>query len=167
MGAGTGTGSDTTFNDCGIAYGHAYSVLAAFQMTDSTTSTTYDMIMLRNPWGTTNYSGTWNKNDAGWTAAMIAQVPFGTNPTTSDSDGIFFMTSADFIQTTTNCITNFEISHYRASEGYSNDYYDLMSTDSTKTYYFATIPNQDGELYFTAETYYQEMVPSECLGLSA
>lgn len=30
MGAGTSGGSDTTYNDCGIAYGHAYSVIAAF-----------------------------------------------------------------------------------------------------------------------------------------
>ena len=175
MGAGTGAGSDTTYNDCNIAYGHAYSVLAAFQMTDAS-NVVHDMLMLRNPWGITNYNGNWHKGDTAWTAALIAQVPFGTNPTTSDSDGIFFMTAADFIKTDTagdgtgsaySCITNFEISHYRASEGYSNDYYDLMSTnEAEKTYYFVTPPNSDGDLYFTAETYYQEMVPSECIGAS-
>lgn len=36
MGAGTGAGADTTTNDCGIAYGHAYSILAAFDMSITT-----------------------------------------------------------------------------------------------------------------------------------
>ena len=97
MGAGTGSGSDTTFNDCGIAYGHAYSVLSAFHMT-ADDGTVYDMIMLRNPWGTTNYSGAWYKSDSNWTTTLINQVPFGINPTTSDTDGIFFMTADHFIQ---------------------------------------------------------------------
>ena len=65
MGAGTGSGSDTTFNDCGIAYGHAYSILTTFTMTSSG-GTSYDMVMLRNPWGITYYSGTWYKSDSNW-----------------------------------------------------------------------------------------------------
>ncbi len=36
MGASTSSGSDTTFNVCGISNGHAYSILAAFNMTDAT-----------------------------------------------------------------------------------------------------------------------------------
>ena len=35
MGAGTGPGTDSTYNVCGIANGHAYSILSAFTMTDS------------------------------------------------------------------------------------------------------------------------------------
>ena len=111
MGAGTGAGADTTFNDCGIAYGHAYSLLAAFEMTDAS-SVTWKMYMLRNPWGTTSYSGNWNKDDTKWTAALIGQVPFGINPTTSYSDGIFFMDKDEFLKITNNgaaysCLTNF------------------------------------------------------------
>lgn len=139
MGAGTGAGADTTTNDCGIAYGHAYSILAAFDMSTTTPAATYNMLMIRNPWGTTGYTGPWHKGDTAWTSALIGQVPFGINPTTSDTDGIFFMTKEDFIKTqvsdsdTTayNCITNFEIAHYRASEGYKNNYYDIMATSST------------------------------------
>ena len=54
--------------------------------------------MLRNPWGATFYSGAWNKDDTAWTSSLISQVPFGIDPTTSDSDGIFFMTKEDFIK---------------------------------------------------------------------
>jgi len=39
--------------------------------------------MIRNPRAYTNYNQTWNHNDPNWTAANIAQVPFGVNPTTS------------------------------------------------------------------------------------
>ena len=30
------------------------------------------------------------------------------------------------------CITDFEVSHYRASEGYKNNYYDIMGDDGNK-----------------------------------
>ena len=35
MGAATWPGPDSTYNVCGIANGHAYSILSAFTMTDS------------------------------------------------------------------------------------------------------------------------------------
>lgn len=54
MGAGTSGGADTTTNSCGIANGHAYSIIGAFTLTDS--STTYKLFLMRNPWGTTGYS---------------------------------------------------------------------------------------------------------------
>jgi len=34
-------------------------------------NTVYNMLMLRNPWGTTGYSGAWNKDDTAWTSALI------------------------------------------------------------------------------------------------
>ena len=40
MAAATGPGTDTTYNVCGIANGHAYSILSAFTMTDSTGTAT-------------------------------------------------------------------------------------------------------------------------------
>lgn len=52
MGAGTEGSTDTTFNDCGIAMGHAYAVLNAFTMTDAD-GVEYKMYTLRNPWGIT------------------------------------------------------------------------------------------------------------------
>jgi hypothetical protein len=64
MSAGTSAGSDTTYNSCGIPYGHAYSLVEAFNLTDST-GTVQNMIMARNPWGSSNgvYTGPWRYND--------------------------------------------------------------------------------------------------------
>lgn len=156
MGAGTGAGSDTTFNDCGIAYGHAYSILTTFTMD------TYDMVMLRNPWGITYYTGTWYKSDSNWTDDLVAQVPWSVDPRTSDSDGIFVMEISDFVNTGINCLTNFEISHVRASEGYTDAVYDMEDDDGTSTNFYVTVPASDGALYFSAETYFQDLVPNEC-----
>jgi len=56
MGAGTtGYGDDSATNSCGIAKSHAYSLITAFTMVDGNTE--HDMIMFRNPWGMTAYSG--------------------------------------------------------------------------------------------------------------
>lgn len=71
MGAQTGSGSDSTYNRCSIANGHAYSIHTVFEMTDAT-GTKHKMALIRNPWGVTYYNGTWSKNDANWTDALVA-----------------------------------------------------------------------------------------------
>jgi len=94
MGAGTAAGSDTTSNSCGIAYGHAYSILSAFTMTMADGVTTEKFVMIRNPWGSTGFNnaewrsmGDWDENTdtaptmgTSWTDALIAQLPFGFDP---------------------------------------------------------------------------------------
>lgn len=51
MGAATaGAGNDQVFNDCGIAMSHAYSLLSAFSMKDSS-GRIHKVVMFRNPWG--------------------------------------------------------------------------------------------------------------------
>lgn len=152
MGAGTGAGSDTTYNDCGIAYGHAYSILTTFTMTSG--STDYDMVMLRNPWGVTYYSGTWDYDDANWTDDLVTYVPWSIDPRTSNTDGIFVMEISDFVNTGINCINDFQISHYRESEGYSDDIFDKEDDDGTLANYYITVPANNGALYFSAESYY-------------
>ena len=59
MGLGTSAGSDKTNNACGLAFGHAYSLLSVFTLLDralATTDANYNqsMIMIRNPWGLDN-----------------------------------------------------------------------------------------------------------------
>jgi hypothetical protein len=92
MTAGTaGGGNDQVSNACGIAMSHAYSLLAAFTMTDAG-GTAHKCFMIRNPWGTAGYSGKWNKDDSDWTNALVAQVPFGIDPRTAqNSEGIFIV----------------------------------------------------------------------------
>lgn len=101
MGTSTaGGGNDQVSNQCGIAQSHAYTILSAFTMTDSA-GTAHKMAMIRNPWGTTYYSYTWNKDDTNWTDALAAQVPFGIDPRTSaqptsGGSGIFVVPMAAF-----------------------------------------------------------------------
>ena len=75
MSFGTVGGADTERNDCGIATGHAYSIIETFVMTNGD-GAEIDMLMIRNPWGITDYSGPYAHGDALWTEALIAQVPW-------------------------------------------------------------------------------------------
>ena len=72
-------------NDCGIAQAHAYSILAAFEMVNG--AATIDMLLMRNPWGITYYTGTWSHNDTNWTDALVAKVPFSIDPSISHNKG--------------------------------------------------------------------------------
>ena len=74
MAAQTGSGADSTNNVCNIANGHAYSIIAVFNIT-ATNGTVIPALMIRNPWGTCGtacYNGTLNTNDTFWTASMIS-----------------------------------------------------------------------------------------------
>ena len=125
MGAGTngGGGSDDDNNICGIATSHAYSMIAAFTMTDAN-SVAHDMVMMRNPWGMCTYTGTWKKDDSNWTEDLVAQVPHSVDPRTAcDADGIFVIPKA-YLRTSYGCIDELNIAHYRDAEGYTTTWYD-------------------------------------------
>ena len=90
MGAGTaGSGNDQVQNSCGIAQSHAYSILAAFTMTDAA-RVAHKCLLMRNPWGTVYYNQEWSKDDSNWTDDLVAQVPFGVDVRTQQSsEGLF------------------------------------------------------------------------------
>jgi len=71
MGFGTVGNSDQDTNDCGIARMHAYSMITAFTMRDSS-NREVQMLLMRNPWGKTYYTGDWSENDRRWTSSMIS-----------------------------------------------------------------------------------------------
>ena len=54
LGAGT-FGSDDSYNQCSIVAGHAYSVIAVFELKTGDT-VDHRMFMVRNPWGTSSYN---------------------------------------------------------------------------------------------------------------
>lgn len=84
MGAGTNGGTDSTTNVCGIANGHAYTIISAFYIYDTDgTTVLHKLYMVRNPWGITYYYGDWAHDSALWTTAFKAQVPKSIDPTTS------------------------------------------------------------------------------------
>ena len=154
MGAGTTGGSDTQVNDCGIAMGHAYSIISAFELKTGAT-VDYKLFMVRNPWGITYYNRAWSYNDASWTSAYKSQVPHSVDPTTSHNDGIFFVPS-DLFAT---CFTDFQIAHYRDGEGYTDTWYDKEGDLGFQAQYEVTAPAVDGDIYITVETYYWGLVP--------
>ena len=61
---------DAQLNTCGMVTSHAYSILSAFEMMDQSKSV-YKMILLRNPWGTTQYNQSWHKADPKWTNDLV------------------------------------------------------------------------------------------------
>jgi hypothetical protein len=67
MSAGTYSGSDSTLNKCGIPNGHSFSLLEAFNLTESSGDIS-KMLMFRNPWGKSKgvFNGSWSYRDRRW-----------------------------------------------------------------------------------------------------
>ena len=111
---------------------HAYSVLAVFEMTDAS-SVVHKAMVIRNPWGVSYYTGTWNKDDSNWTDDLAAQVPLGIDPRTDQaSQGTFVMPASYLIGT--DCINDIQIGHERSSEGYADTWYDEENAGEAVTY---------------------------------
>jgi len=81
--------------------------MSTFELTDSGTSTTYKLLLMRNPWGTTNYASGWDKTDSKWTAANIAQVPNNVDPTADWASGYFVVPMDKFVSGATACFFDY------------------------------------------------------------
>ena len=132
--ATSGSGDDTKKNSCGIYKSHAYSILAAFTLKDGAVDE--KVLMMRNPWGSTYYTGKWRYNDAAWTDTLAAQVPLGVDPRTSNAQGIFVMPKSGIAKDTA-CFESFFIAHIHDQDGYKDTWYDAINQDETfKIYEF-------------------------------
>ena len=98
---------------------------------------TYNLLLVRNPWGISTYSGTWDKNDAYWTAQTITSVPLGIDPRNSYLRGIFVVDVAEFIGA--RCFSDYEIGHLRDAT-YKSSWYDADNMDENFHVYTMTIP---------------------------
>ena len=120
------------------------------------------MLIIRNPWGSTTYTGDWNHNDENWTQELIDQIPAGLNPHTSLQEGIFFVEKSILERP---CFNRFSISHFRDNQGYYDDWYDALDMDEETHFYYFTLPESTStfdHIYLTVETYYKGIIPSEC-----
>ena len=155
------TDYSSTTNACGIVQGHAYSILSAFQMTDAN-NTVHNMIMVRNPWGITYYTGEWSSTDSRWTDALVAQVPLSVDPRTSVDDGIMVMPSSNLMDT--QCISSVQVGHLRDAEGYTSTWFDqeAVTSNNEEYYYSFTAPVDNSYLYFTVESFFQIYIPEGC-----
>ena len=76
-------------------------------------------------------------------------MPYGVDPTKSHEDGIFIVDKDQFIE----IFKYVYVAHNRENEGYDGNWYDVEEGDDKNTFY-TIIPEKNGDLYFTAETYY-------------
>jgi hypothetical protein len=71
LGAETVDRSDHALNQCNIAYGHAYSMIIAFNVT-AANGTIIPALILENPWGTVAYNITLNPKDTFWITLTLS-----------------------------------------------------------------------------------------------
>lgn len=45
---------------CGIITGHAYAILDIFELTEPKTREVFKIVLIRNPWGNTEWNGSWS-----------------------------------------------------------------------------------------------------------
>ena len=89
-------------------------------------------------------------------------MPFGVDPTRSHADGLFVVPKSAFAKDT-GCFESFYVAHMLDKHGYQNTWYDALNMDEENHLYFFTPPKTEGNLYFTVETYYQDIVPEQCI----
>lgn len=57
-----------TLNSCGINTGHSYSIISTFELLHLVNDIPmHQMLMIRDPFGVTEWSGNWGYNDTQWT----------------------------------------------------------------------------------------------------
>jgi hypothetical protein len=64
---GCDTGSYSYF---GLVTSHAYAVMGAYTITDDS-GNSHNLLRIRNPWGTDNWSGPWSDSSANWTSKTM------------------------------------------------------------------------------------------------
>ncbi|KAJ3130143.1 hypothetical protein HK098_006202 [Nowakowskiella sp. JEL0407] len=84
--------SDSYQNDKDLVFGHAYSVLKTVEIDG------VRLILLRNPWGKTEWKGKWSDGSSEWTPEWMQKLnhKFG-------DDGQFWMEYSDFLRQWTLC----------------------------------------------------------------
>lgn len=159
--ATAGQGDDSVANGCGIAMSHAYSLLAAFTMTDAS-GNDHRMLLIRNPWDVHGYSSTWNPDDPNWTDALVAQVPFGFDPRAASRQNGMYQTGlfvAPFEVIDGTCFEVLFVAHNREPDGFVDTWYDKFDAGSQVELYYYKPSTNDHDIYITAESYMFNTVP--------
>lgn len=60
------------------------------------------------------------------------------------------------------CMSDINVAHYRASEGYSDDRYDVINTDNRQHIFTVEVPAKSGDLYFSLNGYPADLIPENC-----
>lgn len=126
--------SDVPNEETGLRGGHAYSLLAAFEVVYK--GKTVRLVKLRNPWGKGEWKGAWSDSSHKWTPELKKQC----NITEAD-DGIFHMTFKDAGK----YFHDFAICHYR--DDYVSSAKKFMTSPELPSIFTFTI-QEPGEYYF-------------------
>lgn len=94
MCASAGCNKETTvkdFKSAGLSCNHTYSLLSAMEIIHK--GSKVQLLKLRDPWATQNWTGNWSKNSSLWTKELKQQLNY-----TPEDRGIFFMEYKDYIK---------------------------------------------------------------------
>jgi calpain-15 len=130
MNAGT-KGSGENKNSTGIISGHAYTLVGAYKLPNGD-----EIVKLRNPWGSGEWTGDYSDSSSKWTPSLKQQLGWSNK-----DDGIFFMPVRDFI----NEFETAAICHYRDDYKLSS-LFDINPSDAFACYQFNV--DQAGDYYF-------------------
>jgi calpain-15 len=126
--------SEIPSKESGLVGGHAYSLLAAFEIEDR--GKPVRLVKFRNPWGKGEWKGEWSDGSKKWTSELKEKCKIEDK-----DDGIFHMTFKDAGQ----YFHDFAICHYR--DKYVNSAKKFMTSPELPTIITFAI-NQPGEYYF-------------------
>jgi hypothetical protein len=118
-------------------------------------------LLVRNPWGITNYSDKWNKNYGSWdsaTKAVVANAFNNIDPTVDYAKG-YFVVPTNRMQNAA-CFSDYQIAHVR--DDMKSTWYDAELMDEKLTTFYVSPKEKRGDLYFTVESYPINTIPEEC-----
>ena len=141
MNAGT-KGSGENKGETGIISGHAYTLVSAHKLPNGD-----EVLKLRNPWGSGEWTGTYSDDSSKWTPALKSQLGW-----TDEDDGTFFMEVEDFM----NEFEDASVCHYR-DHYYLSSLPDFNQSNSFAIYQFNL--EQSGEHYFGLSQPDKNMMP--------
>lgn len=140
------SGNDARDAATGLSACHAYSLLAAYEVENSSgqyrkaynsNANNLRIVKLRNPWGKGEWNHDWNDSDSRWNQQLSAEVGH-----TYEEDGTFFMPWEKFLH----YFNDFQICYYYDHYEYSAQRYNTSPTRPTFLEFEVTTP---GKYYFS------------------
>jgi len=129
---------------------------------------------MRSPEGALTSGGTqlttaWKPDDANWTDALVAQVPYGIDPRTSNTapNGIFVLSRDAAWGENGEDRCAYEMDFANEQSWFSNDWYDKINApdNGEEWIVYAKMPPAPAdmtEIIFTVETYWYNIIPKKC-----
>jgi len=146
----TGDGTDKQEKKTGIVANHAYSLLGATELVETspgnwkklnygshTNNKVQRLVKLRNPWGKGEWKGAWADDDSLWTASLKQELGH-----TITDDGVFWMPFEEFNK----LFSDFQVCYYKDDYKYSST---RLNTQEGQHVYFEFDVRKTGDYYFS------------------